>query len=336
MPHTRTIRLSGRPYRRRLARPLQTARGGWSIREGWLLKWEDLESGSKGFGEVAPLPEFGSETLAEAEAFIRSACGELPEEAWREALASAPAATAFGLWSAAFDASPQSGAAQTPVAGLLSIGPNATAEVRRLREAGLKTFKVKVGRHPPEAEWNWLIAVIRTLSPTEKLRLDPNQSWDQEAWHYWEHHLGLFKGSIEFIEEPFPADTAPSEQLRLAGKSLVPLALDESLRRDGIKAWDRLHWPGYWIIKPSLFGLPDHWLATLATRADKVVLSSAFETGIGMTSLARLAGPFNSVDHGFGTQDWFEDPWRAPQAAGSLRSLDTDEMENIWRTLPKS
>ncbi len=319
-----------------MIRTLRTSRGEWSQRHGWLIRWQDRDSGSAGYGEVAPLSEFGSESMAEAGDFLQSVEGDLTEEQWREALSTAPPATAFGLWSAAFDASPQAGQAEACLAGLLTIGPKSAESVALLRASGMKTFKIKLGCESADREWNWLTAIIHTLKPGERLRLDPNQSWDQESWHFWQHHLGLFAEQIEFIEEPFPYDCAPSDMVRMAEESPVPLALDESLSRDGLSQWLELGWPGYWIIKPSLSGLPDRWLAALATRPEKVVLSSAFETGIGLSSLVRLTGPFNSVDHGFGTQDWFADPFRAPQDNGWIRTLRPAEMEKIWKDLPES
>ena len=46
--------------------PLRTAHGVWAEREGLIIRLED-ESGAVGYGEIAPIPWFGTETLAEAE-----------------------------------------------------------------------------------------------------------------------------------------------------------------------------------------------------------------------------------------------------------------------------
>ena len=78
-------RLSFRIYRRSFKQPLQTHHGRWSIREGILLRLMDA-NGQVGFGEIAPLPWFGSETLAQALTF----CQQLPDEITPETIFSIP------------------------------------------------------------------------------------------------------------------------------------------------------------------------------------------------------------------------------------------------------
>ena len=58
-------RFSHRAYRLPLRQPLRTAHGLWAEREGLIVRVED-ESGRVGFGEIAPIEWFGTETLAEA------------------------------------------------------------------------------------------------------------------------------------------------------------------------------------------------------------------------------------------------------------------------------
>ena len=63
-------RFTHKTYRRPLRAPLRTAHGTWAEREGIILRLED-ESGRVGFGEIAPIPWFGTETLAAAEEICR-------------------------------------------------------------------------------------------------------------------------------------------------------------------------------------------------------------------------------------------------------------------------
>ena len=72
-----------RPYRRPFLRPLETHHGLWSDREGIIIRLrpspatdtstpqlqESLLSRQGAFGEIAPVPWFGSETLEQAIAF---------------------------------------------------------------------------------------------------------------------------------------------------------------------------------------------------------------------------------------------------------------------------
>ena len=66
-----SFRFEFRPYARRFKEPLQTAIGQWQVREGFVLRMED-DDGTVGFGEVAPVPWFGTETLKIAETFLSS------------------------------------------------------------------------------------------------------------------------------------------------------------------------------------------------------------------------------------------------------------------------
>ena len=58
-------RFAVKTYRLPLRSPLRTAHGIWAIREGLIIRLE-AENGTVSYGEVAPLPQFGTETLAES------------------------------------------------------------------------------------------------------------------------------------------------------------------------------------------------------------------------------------------------------------------------------
>ncbi|MEO0948813.1 MAG: o-succinylbenzoate synthase, partial [Cyanobacteria bacterium J06641_5] len=54
-----------RPYCRAFRQPLRTHHGIWEKRQGAIVRLE-TDTGRVGWGEIAPLPSFGSETLAAA------------------------------------------------------------------------------------------------------------------------------------------------------------------------------------------------------------------------------------------------------------------------------
>jgi len=62
-----------RSYQRRFKQALQTSHGSWTVREGIILRLTDA-AGRVGWGEIAPIPWFGSETFEQALAF----CHRLP------------------------------------------------------------------------------------------------------------------------------------------------------------------------------------------------------------------------------------------------------------------
>ena len=87
------MRLQWRPYQWTLKRPLQSARGLWRERCGWLLRLEATGSGAVGWGEAAPLPPQHN-ACAEA---ISALPAELSHEALNTAMAELPKPVAFAL-----------------------------------------------------------------------------------------------------------------------------------------------------------------------------------------------------------------------------------------------
>ncbi|HEY9724556.1 MAG TPA: hypothetical protein V6D47_21320, partial [Oscillatoriaceae cyanobacterium] len=63
------LRLALTPYRAAFARPVLTSRGPWHERHGLWVVVRD-EDGVTGLGEIAPLPDWGTETLEEARAAL--------------------------------------------------------------------------------------------------------------------------------------------------------------------------------------------------------------------------------------------------------------------------
>ncbi|MEX0326998.1 MAG: o-succinylbenzoate synthase [Puniceicoccaceae bacterium] len=327
IPPNHPLTLDYRAYRRPFAQPLKAAWGTWEVREGILVRLRDPESGTATFGEVAPLPAFGSEGMDEALAFFHSLQANPSAAQLEEAIAMAPPASAFGLWCAL---SGSSGEGPIRSAALLSLGEQTVDEIKALRDRGFRTFKLKSGLAPMEAEWELLQSTITGLEHGECLRLDPNQSWDHDAGQFWFSRLDAVAEKIEFIEEPFEEGLYPVDQMvAVAANSPVPLALDESLSRMGLSEWLDNGWPGFWIIKPSLMGNPDQWRQSLGTVHERVVLSSVFETGIGLGKLAALAARINDRDHGFGTEAYFEDTF-------GIGSPGNDQETRIWNHLPSA
>jgi len=90
-------RFEFRPYQRKFIRPLATSHGTWDIREGIILCLKDEIN--IGWGEIAPISWFGSETIEQALLF----CLQLPTEITEETIFSIPdklPACQFGFESA--------------------------------------------------------------------------------------------------------------------------------------------------------------------------------------------------------------------------------------------
>ena len=302
-----------------------------------MVRIGNRETGTRGFGEIAPLPTFGSESLEAAKIVIAQLPSEVSIPDLQSFIGSAPPATAFGLSCAAMTEFENGASEKVHTAALLSLDESTSGQLEHLRNSDYRTFKIKMGRGEKEAEWEYLQKVVSSLVPGERLRLDPNQSWDKSIAGYWIPLLSTIREWIEFIEDPFKESCLPAEELiTISKETTLPFALDESLSRNGLEPWINRDWPGHWIIKPSLQGIAGQWLKQLTFAQEKIVVSSVFETGIGLSHLIRLAGTLGQGDHGLGTQAFFNDHLGLASSGGILTELDLKQQESLWNRLPSA
>jgi O-succinylbenzoate synthase len=295
----------------------------------------NLDTGAITFGEIAPLPAFGSESLETALAFMESLGTELSGSKLSEATKCAPPATGFGLWSASQCPPDPEQPTAASSAALLTLDEATAASISALRKKGYRTFKIKTGIAENSLEWSLIQDVIGALQPGDQVRLDPNQSWDSAVGSFWLPRLEEFAGWIQYIEDPFlPGLLSVQQLMTIAEDSHIPMALDESISRGGMATWIEAAWSGFWIIKPSLLGHADNWMTQLSFARDKTILSSAFETGIGLSALVSLANLFPGADHGLGTADYFEDEFGPAFSGAGVTGLDLQQQETIWNRLP--
>lgn len=164
--------------------------------------------------------------------------------------------------------------------------------------AGAHTLKKK-GKGLPVDD---VIALVHEYSPHYRLRLDINRKWSCEEALYFAANIPPH--SLEYLEDPIA--TFP-ELLRFARLSSIPLAIDETLR-------DSPYWElpsiAAAIVKPSLQG-------EIPSLPYPTVLSSSYETSLGLLHIASLASP--SLAHGLDTiqDDLLTSPLRKEQ--GRLR-----------------
>jgi len=339
MPH----RLSFRRYRLPFRAAVRTAHGVWAEREGVIVRLES-EGGAVGWGEAAPLAEFGTETADEVEAACRGAGEGLAAETLTAlprrllCLRSALAAALAGLeGSGAVGHRPSR---YLPVAALLPAGRAALVQIPPKAEAGFRTFKWKVGAGDAADELALLDDVCAALPTGSKLRLDANGAWDRRRAELWLERCA--ERPVEFIEQPIAAEAKGAEDLLLglAADYPTPLALDESLvGGDAVDHWLGLGWPGIFVLKPSLLGGAAESLARLEKAAsDRVVFSSALETAVGARAALRtaFAWPGKTRALGFGVWPLFADGrFDGPASAPFIRSEDVDRInpEAIWTAL---
>lgn len=286
-------------YKRRFRKPLRTARGAWTVREGFLLRVE--QDGEVGYGEVAPLPEFGSETVAAADAFLRI----LAKEPERDVPDTLPCC-AFAL-SAALQGG--CGARGYSVSGLLPAGLDGLAMAGQKAAAGYRSLKWKIGVEPIAAELDCAQRLLAGLAPGCRIRLDANGGLIRGEMEQWLDFLAGHAENVDYLEQPM----ACGEEATMAESSAafgVAIALDESLNGPEGSAWLK---PGVWngplVIKAALMGDVNELLERLRAIAGQVVLSSVFETGVGLENSLRLLDRVAVVERpiGFDTVDAFDD-----------------------------
>lgn len=297
-----------RPYRFPFKQPLKTSHGIWKIREGIVIRLID-ETNESYFGEIAPIPWFGSETLSQALDF----CHSLPSQINRETIFSIAAhlpACQFGFESAieveqVINHPPLSHSILLPTG---EAAFSALSEDMFQTDRQNDTFKWKIGVDFPERELSQCDRLIRALPKSAKLRLDANGGLNWETANRWlafsENHP-----NIEFLEQPLGVDRL-EEMVSLSQQYQTPIALDES-----VSTLDRLHhcyqqgWQGIFVIKAAIAGSPSKLKKFCLSHEIDTVFSSVLETEIGRKAALNLATQLQTKPRavGFGVGNWFAD-----------------------------
>ncbi len=330
---------------------MRTAHGVWSTRDGLILRMTDAE-GNEGWGEVAPIPAFGTETIeAAAEACLALGDSVHPRllaavprtlPCLRQALMSAQAEveTNASLRAGTGTRAVVDGRA-LPVAALLPAGKAALEKVGPLIESGFRAFKWKVGMGDVADELGVLDDLLARLPSGARLRTDANGAWDRRRAERWLERCA--DRPIEFVEQPVSPEAKGAEDLLLglAADYPTPIALDEAVSTlEHITHWLSVGWPGVFVIKPLLLSDPPAALAALRARRAPVVFSSALETAVGARSALRLALADAPAEGGralgFGVWPLFQDgradgPWLAP----FVRPDDVERLDpkTVWNAL---
>ena len=296
-------------YRLPLVGPLPLAGGVIHEREGLLIRI-DSDSGAWGWGDAAPLPGFSRESVdeavAEATAWAERLRGAQVEprgddlETWLgcESAAAASPSVRFGLETALASLARrmEDGAAaelvcfdgSVPVNGLLAGSrEQVLSDARRLRDGGCRAVKLKVGSRSVVEDVEVTGAVRDAIGDGVGLRLDANRSWSPEQAVAFGRELG--DAGVEYLEEPL---RDPAHLRELFDATGIPVALDESLlelRPDDIEGRPEV---GAVVLKPTLLGglaSARKWAAKASEMNIRPVVSSCFESGVGLLALAGFA-----------------------------------------------
>jgi L-Ala-D/L-Glu epimerase len=313
------------PYRLPFARPFASALGVLHERRGfWLVATDD--EGRTGFGEVAPLPEYGTETFDHAAERIAAYAGAGRIHEYRPGAPSAsadPPAVQAGIELAFLDLEAQrrgvricdllagDGAGEprsevTCNALLREDDPAALAgEAAAAVAAGYETVKVKIGRRPLDQDLPRVGAIRERVGPAIRIRADANGSWDVETAVRALADLERF--DLEYVEQPVTRELAAVRK-----RSRVRIAADESVISTAA-AFDLIleRSVDVVVLKPMAIGglRKAARLARLAReKGIDVVVTSCLDSAVGVGGALHLAAvlPASGPACGLATLDLFE------------------------------
>ncbi|NUM54996.1 MAG: o-succinylbenzoate synthase [Candidatus Hydrogenedentes bacterium] len=224
----------------------------------------------------------------------------------------------------------ESPATRVPVNALITTSGAAAADAAEsAAHNGYTAIKLKVGRVAIESDLESVRGIRRAIGEGVEIRLDANRSWSFDD--ALEFARRVADCEIAYIEEPIDE---PHRLDEFAARSPIPIAVDETLQDAG---WARLHeWrqaefldpfahvpadadpllrailaARAWVVKPTLVGMPLTYLAHLLTKQRRIdadlVISSSFESGLGLVALANLAACAGdgALPAGLDTAAWF-------------------------------
>lgn len=281
--------------------PLVTARGTISRRRGFLLAIE--HEGKKYVAESSLMPEFGTEHFEHAERILD--CESM-------LMKSAPSAV-FGLDCIRHALEKKDDKEiRVPIAKLLPSGSNedVIAAARHAQVASYDTVKLKVGFRPVEED----IALVNTIAlelPELVIRLDANLGWTSDDVKRFADALP--REAVEWIEDP--CRLSMHDWSVLQGEVNIPFACDEAFRESEILEYERVLGFKALVLKPARMGAIRERAALLERMRYEeipVVLSSMFDSSVGLAHLAHLASEWSSLE--------------IAQGLGTLQFLKSDTM----------
>lgn len=284
------------------------------VREGLLL--ELIEDGRSFWGEAAPLPGFSRESLEEARRHLEETMAKVSRsESPRRSFADVSASHSSGSPSVEFAVASafeglddadgrRPGSRSSPehsvaVCGLLSGGrEEILADAARLREDGYEAAKLKVGRRSVEDDAALVGEVRKVLGGEVPLRLDANRAWSfEEARRFAEL---VSEAGIEFVEEPLE-DAGRLREFSEAAR--LSVALDESLAGMAVEEASAHGYARAFVLKPTVIGYSRtvSFAGLAKNLGSKAIISSSYESGVGMLGLLRLAASIGKGAAGLDT-----------------------------------
>jgi len=315
-------------YQLPLTAPLRIGAHLLSVRRGLIIRIADGD-GCCGHGEVAPLPGLHKEDLTTALAQFLAVREPLRRQRLPEAPADLP--NDFAHWLGHYDLCPTlryglemavlnllacrrqctlaallnpSYRNVLPITGLLIESDNLATQARRLLRQGYTTIKLKVGRQSLAEDIARVRFVRQTFGTAVKLRLDANRSWDFPS--AVQFGKAVRDCNIGYIEEPL---INPRQCSDFYKTTAIPVALDESLSDWRAEIREVPEGVNTFILKPAVLGgieMTMRFVQLARRQRIQAVISSTFESGVGLAALANYAAALmdGQVPAGLDTYRW--------------------------------
>lgn len=296
------------PYSLPFRQPWQTRQGEINERQGHLLRLQSAD-GLTGWGDCAPLPEFG---------ITETAATDFSEESAQLDLIAQQAGLPLHAWLSG-------NLPVTDVAVNRNLGAITKFDRVALSHAadeGFSVIKLKVGIAPVDEEIACLQQLVKDLPAGLQLRLDANRAWRFPDAQTFINACAQWP--VEGLEEPLSRPDAASLN-QLQSTAAFPLGIDESI--DLLDSHFFHHPPVRRIvIKPARRGglLASMELALRARASGlEVIVTSSLESACGLLACAHLAAAVApQAVHGLATAEWFtEDTGPAPIIANGHLQL---------------
>lgn len=286
-----------------LKKPLCLKSGPFHEKKGFIIRLD--RDGKTGWGEVSPIDGYSPETFAQVEQILPSILVGLSDTATALSEDVKYPSLACGIsWALSQLNEVDDNAVYRAETTYLIHDPdddNFLSSAARAVVDGHTCLKVKVGRNTVEEDVKQVRKLLSILPDSIQLRLDANRSWTLEQALLFSRSVD--PENIAFIEEPLIEDDAYEAYNR---QTQIPYALDESLQWRSYEDLNNCPRLGALVLKPSLLGGTDKiakWVWHAEARGIYCVLSSMFETGVGMRALTKLAATtaFHSTPAGLDT-----------------------------------
>lgn len=309
-------------YKRSFVKPLSTAHGKWEFREGLIVRITNENTRCSGYGEICPLEDHGTETLDEAIDCLKRWDGTHPIPINLTATSAA-----IRHAKAMIDQNDDLDFPTYPVAKLLNMASIDFSEG--------SVLKLKIGSRSFRDEWAEMKPMLDSLVNKQfiKIRLDANGGLSSDEWEFWDEKLSPYKHIIEFLEQPLKAESWESIIEHSANKQ-IPVALDESVSLI----------PNLSSTMNTIFVLKMHNLQHLLNSSEgriseelakRIVLSSSFETVVGLWGALRDADNFG-INHyalGYGVNEFFDDLfcWKVKSSnCLSRKDISRSHLDDLW------